>query len=193
MNKHSLIEGLRNHDKATIKYIFAQYFPMILDLVRKNGAGTSPQAEDLFMNGLEVLYLKAQEEDFKLTCSFSTILYEICRRQWLSTLRRNNRITNLSDELQHHLVAEDFSTALEKSERYDLYREYFDKLSCGCQEVLKLVLNGMSMENVATKLGFASAQYARKRKYSCKEKLMRLIKSDPRYQELAPYDESTEV
>jgi RNA polymerase sigma factor (sigma-70 family) len=189
LDSRSIIEGLRDHDKEVIGYIFSMYFPMIENLVKTNGNGSRQDAEDLFMNAMEALYLKAGDEHFTLSSAFSTLLFEICKRNWLKVLKQKKRSARVTFDTQSELIAvEDFLPALERSERYQLYREKFGKLSKGCQEVLQLTFEGFSMKEIAERLGFAGEGYARKRKFKCKEKLMQLVRSDARYQELTNYD-----
>ena len=190
MDNLSLIKGLREHDRTTIEYLFEQFFPLIENMVRANGKGSRQEAEDLFMNALEVLYLKVQDEDFKLTCAFSTLLFEICKRQWLKTLKYKKRIVRVTFDYQSELIEEnDLMLVLEQSERYHLYRAKFKELSEGCREVLSMFLEGISMKDIAERLGFASEQYARKRKFKCKEKLLKLVRKDVRFKELINYDQ----
>ena len=171
MDDEVLLGGLRDHDKEVIRYIFSQFFPMIEHLVKTNGGGSREEAEDVFMNALEVFYLKLQEETFNLTCAFSTLLFEICRRQWLKVLNQKKRLVRVTFPDSKILMEEDFTAALEQAERYELYREKFEEISPGCREILNLFLEGNSMKQIAEKLGFASEEYARKRKFNCKKKI----------------------
>jgi hypothetical protein len=65
-----------------------------------------------------------------------------------------------------------------------LYREKFQLLGDDCQKLLTLYFEKKNMEDIAKAMGFGSEGYARKRKFQCKEKLTKLIKSDERYGEL---------
>ena len=187
MTDEKLLQGLRDHDKTAIQYIFTKLFPMVYDLVRRNGGGSRPDAEDIYMNTIEVMYLKVQEEDFQLTCAFSTLFYEIAKRQWLRQLYKIKPTSRVTISLQNELIADhDLFIAFEKRDRHLLYREKFALLSEGCQQVLQLWLDKLSMQQIADKLGFASDKYARKRKFNCKKKLMELIQSDDRFNELRP-------
>ncbi|MCB0547638.1 MAG: sigma-70 family RNA polymerase sigma factor [Phaeodactylibacter sp.] len=184
MENPLLIKGLRDHDTTTIEYIFTRFFPMIENYVKSNGNGNRQEAEDLFMNALEVIYLKAEDENFELHSAFSSLLFEICKRQWLNILKRRKRTLPIASGQQPEVLEKDFQTAIETAERYQLYREKFRKLSEGCRRVLSLALEGLSMRDIAYKLGFASEGYARKRKFKCKQKLMQLVRMDARYPEL---------
>lgn len=188
MDDQSLLEGLQKHDKETIRYIFRKFFPMIENHVRKNGRGSREEAEDLFMTVLEIFYVKLEKGDFGLTSSFSTLFYEISKRQWLRVLAYKRRITRVTNSVQDELIEEGFLETMEQIEKYQLYREKFTELSEGCQKVLTMSLEGHSMKEIMLAQGFASEQYARKRKFKCKEKLIQLIQADSRYQELKDHD-----
>lgn len=189
MDDESLVEGLRSHDRATVTYIFETYFPKIEQFAARNGRGSKQEAEDLFMHALEVIYVRVSNRNFTLTSAFSTFLFAICRRQWLKTLKRKNREIRVTFPIHNELTEEsDTLAVIERVEQYQLYRETFRHMSKGCREVLELVFEGLSMKEVAEKLGFASEQYARKRKFKCKEKLKQLIRQDPRYHEMIDHD-----
>ena len=183
MDDQTLINGLKNHDKAAINYLFSKFFPMVERLVMNNSGKNIEDAEDLFMSALEVVYLKVRDDKLKLSCAFSTFFYEICKRQWLKTLKRQ-KIRSMVTFEEQRVLSNDDLLVLEKVERYNLYREKFQLLSQGCQKVLKMALDDNSMKTISEKLGFASEGYARKRKCQCKEKLTKLIRNDPKYKEL---------
>lgn len=185
MDNQALIEGLRKNDKTTISFIFIKLGPMVEDLVRKNGGGNRQEAEDIFMNALEVICIKVADEHFKLTCAFSTLFYEICRRQWLKRLKQKKRDSRVTIDLENELITEyNLFSAMEQAEKYQLYREKFGLLTEGCRQILLLWLDGVPMKKIAETLGFASEEYARKRKFNCKKKLIELIQKDERFNEL---------
>jgi RNA polymerase sigma factor (sigma-70 family) len=132
--------------------------------------------------------MKSLDEDFTLSSSFSTLLYEISRRQWLKMLTHKRRTVRVTIEQENALIEDGFVSALEKSEKYQLFREKFNHLSDGCRQVLRMTFDGYSMKEIAEQCGFASERYARKRKFKCKEKLLQLIRADNRYQELKDHD-----
>ena len=76
------------------------------------------------------------------------------------------------------------SEEMDKRERLKLYREKFQLLGEDCRKILTLFYDGVKMDEIADKMGFASAGYAKKRKHRCKEKLVALITEDDRFNEL---------
>jgi RNA polymerase sigma factor (sigma-70 family) len=185
MSTEAIIDGIRRHDRKIIRYVFDTFFPMIKQMVGTLGNGAEKDAEDIFMSGLEVIYLKTLDESFSLSCAFSTFLFEVCKRKWLSELRRSKR-AKVTVPRREDPAADvpGFEEAFEKAERYALYREKFGLLDKTCRRVLELGFNKYSGEEIALAMGFGSAGYALKRKHTCKKRLFELIRNDPRYIEL---------
>ena len=72
---------------------------------------------------------------------------------------------------------------LEAEERR-LFQKHFERLSPECQQILGMFFEGKSMEEIRKNLGLSSVGYAKKRKFVCKERLIKAIQSDPLYLEL---------
>lgn len=81
-------------------------------------------------------------------------------------------------------VGEDIFHISHENEKYDLYRQHFDRLSDECKEILNLFLEKIPLKTIATKLGLKTEKYTKKRKYQCKEVLINNIKNDLRYKHL---------
>ena len=177
------IRGIAQGNPFILKEIYATYQPAITKLVESNN-GSMEDAQDVFQEGLTVVYRKARTEDFRLTSSFLTYFYSVCRFIWLKKLRKKSRaMVTFEDTMgfsNEHSVEADFL----KKERYALYIDSLKKLGEGCQKVLSLYAQSVSMKEIARQMGYASENYAKKRKFSCKKKLLLLIEQDKRYSEL---------
>jgi DNA-directed RNA polymerase specialized sigma24 family protein len=57
------------------------------------------------------------------------------------------------------------------------------KLKPDCQQVILLFSQGVDYEEIAAKTGLKSGDYAKRKKYLCKEALMDFIKKDPEYRD----------
>ncbi|MBX2871519.1 MAG: sigma-70 family RNA polymerase sigma factor [Saprospiraceae bacterium] len=177
-------EGLLKRDSFILEHIYQELFPGIAKHVLEHN-GSQEDAEDVFQEGLMVLYRKAKGDALMLSSSFYTFLYAVCKRIWLKKKsRRKGRLALSLEEAELIQLAEDATLILEQSEQYALYRSKFELLGEACQQVLRLFFSGESMVEIAKEMGFSDARYAKKRKFICKEQLVKLIKSDSRYQEL---------
>ena len=101
----------------------------------------------------------------------STYIYSVCLNLWRKELDRKSRHSNEEKdaiEYQEH----------EKEERIKIIHECIDKLDDTCKKVLSYYyFDGMSMKDIAEKIGFANTDTAKTKKYKCKKKLDEVIKS----------------
>jgi len=179
----TLLAGISTGSPSVIRQIYTQYFDSIAQYILRN-KGTIEDAKDIFQDAMMVIYEKTQHAEFELQYSLHTFLYTICRNLWLKKLRnKSNKEVSLPDNME--LIAEDtFEEEILWRGKEALYREKFKQLGADCQRVLQLFLKGMSMEKIAKQMNFSSIGYAKKRKYKCKNKLLKSIQGDHRFKQL---------
>jgi len=163
------------------------FYFQIKVFVTKN-RGSEEDARDIYQDALMVIYQKQQKENLTLSCSFSTYLYSVCRLLWLKQLEKRKQHITVTEESGIYVdVNDNILDIFNLNEKYKLYQDHFNRLSFSCQKVLELFLAGIPLKEIANILGFKSEQYAKKRKYQCKEKLVSSIKNDPEYKKLKYY------
>ena len=169
------LEGLLGRDPAALENMYEHLFPGIAKHILDN-SGSREDAEDVFQEGLLVLYRKARKGELALSSSFYTFFYAVCKRIWMKKLSRGKakRALPLEEERVGELPDE-IEQALERSEQYQLYRQQFKLLGEDCQNLLRLFFRGQSMAEIATQMGYGSEGYAKKRKFQCKDQLVQLI------------------
>ena len=178
------LNGLLGRDARVLEHIYRELFPGIVRYILDNG-GNREDAEDVFQEGLMVLYRKAKSDALTLSSSFYTFLFAVCKRIWLKKLSRGKgkKALPLEEERVGNIEA-DAAQVLEQTEQYRLYRGKFSLLGEDCQNLLRLFFKGVSMVEIAVQMGYKSEGYAKKRKFQCKERLVQLIRDDGRYREL---------
>ncbi len=181
----AILSGLVNSDNEILGYVYKKYYPEIRFFVIKN-SGTDEDAKDTFQEALIVIYKKLKSGNLELTCSFKTYLYSVARIIWMRHLEKNKIKT---DELTDRQVFVDFEDNMElflsEQERYKMYQKYFLTLHKDCQTILKLFLQKVPLKEIQAKLNLSSEKYVKKRKYQCKEILVKRIKNDPNYKLLS--------
>ncbi len=91
-------------------------------------------------------------------------------------------VTN--DELVVQKDTLDLSESLAEVDRIKLFRMKIDLLGLECRNILKwFVEECRSMKEIAGILNISEV-FARKKKFECKQRLFRLVKEDPLYNEL---------
>jgi DNA-directed RNA polymerase specialized sigma24 family protein len=185
MTDQQLLKNLAEGDKEAMQSIIKAYWRPVSALIKKHG-GSESDAEDVFMDGLEILLRKANDPTFFVTHSIGALLMTVCKYKWLNILHRkkiyDKKVTNaLTDG---HIDMFDVQAEIELQERISVYQKHWNILGERCKHLLTLALEGNSIAEITALLGFSSEGYTRKRKHNCKEKLIRDIQNDPYFNEL---------
>lgn len=179
------LAGIRKSDPRILNRIYQDFFPRIANAIRQN-SGYETDARDIFQDALVVIFKKARDPEFRLTSSFYTYLYAVSRNLWLKKLRKKDRDWVTIDREMESI--DDGPELLDEEIRleaqYQLYRRKLKELGDQCRELLLLSLSGMRVAEIVKKMGFSSEGYARKRKFKCKEQLIKLVRKDPEFAHL---------
>jgi hypothetical protein len=98
--------------------------------------------------------------------------------------KNSNKPTNSIDDTLPIDSEIDIEQEILERERHEFYLKKMKELSAGCRQLLEFFLEGKTMREITSLLGFGSEGYARKRKYKCKEQLLNKVKQDPNFREL---------
>ncbi len=180
----AILDGVKNSENEILRYVYQKYYPEIRFFVIRN-SGTDEDAKDVFQEALIVIYKKLKNEKLELRCSFKTYLYSVSRIVWLRSLENRKIHTSELSENQIHIELDDgLEGMLEEQIRYKLYQKHFLSLHVDCQEILKLFLKKVPMREIQSRMNLKSEKYVKKRKYQCKEILVKRIQNDPNYKQL---------
>lgn len=178
----AIVEGLRLRSDYIINFVYREYFPLIKFLVTENG-GSDEDAEDVFQDGIIIIYNKISLKQLILTSSFKTFLYSVCRNLWLQKLNKRKAIFDKLSDVEEYLEISDEDLTEASYTEIELHRIiqlHFLSLTEDCQKVLRLFTKNVSLREIAEIMGFKTEKYAKTRKYLCKEELKKRIANDPR-------------
>jgi RNA polymerase sigma factor (sigma-70 family) len=179
-----ILNGIKERDTKVLDHIYLNFFPQVKGFILRN-QGVEEDAKDIYQDAVLVIYQKLQKTKLALDCSFNTYLYSVCRLLWLKQLEKRRLLKNLANEAFDDLhLDEDLLLFDNANERYKLYQDHFKLMSYNCRKILEMFLAGIPLKDIASIMGYKSEQYAKKRKFQCKERLVKSIKSDPRFKEL---------
>jgi RNA polymerase sigma factor (sigma-70 family) len=174
----SIIEGVRKQDEKTLNWLYDNYLQSVKSYVLKN-SGSIEDVSDVFQDSIIVLYKQITENSLNLTTDLKGYFFGIARNVWSAQLRRKQKTTELDFDLADVDGLDDLDLdILEK-----IISRVFQKLKPDEQKVLTLFSEGHSYEDIALTMDFKNETYARRKKYLCKEALLKFIKADPEYQE----------
>lgn len=183
----SLIKTLRSKNDQEVneafKHLFRDYFPSIKNYITANN-GTIDDAEDIFQDGLIVLYKKVRNENFELTSALKTYVYSICKYIWFNRVRKKKEV-ELEEGADFLLPDEDQLTILIKTEAGELIADLFGELGEECKNLLILFYyKRKKMKEIAQQLQLVSEQVAKNRKSRCLKKLREKVMESPYYQDI---------
>lgn len=178
------VEAILYGDNAALEQLYTDFFPQISHFIYTNG-GNHADAEDIFQEGIIVVYKKMQVTSFALTSAFGSFLYGVCKYLWMNQLRKKKRgETSLNPEMDIK-DGEDLDEVIFQREQYKLFQSKLKQLGKDCQQLLRLFFEGTKMKEIANIMGYGSENYAKKKKFTCKSALIEMIESDPAYRELS--------
>ncbi len=170
MKDQEVLERIGRGDEKALDYLYKKYYRMMTRVVTSNN-GTEQDAKDIFQDALIVFWQKAASGKLVLTSKISTYIYSICQNLWRKELDRKSRLVNEAkdgEEYPDH----------DSRERVKIIQESISALGDTCQKVLTYYyFDGLTMEKIAEKMGFANTDTAKTKKYKCKKKLDEFIKS----------------
>jgi RNA polymerase sigma factor (sigma-70 family) len=175
---NDILQRIKHRDGKSIRKIYSENFPIIRNMVLKAN-GSVADAEDVFQEALIIVYNKVIKDELVLSCTFRTYLYAVCNKLWMQRFSKNGREIRLPDytEIEDQ---DDVNLAIVKDKMFMLYQVYFLKLSDECQQVLRLYISKVPMEMIAKIMGYKSENYAKVKKYMCKQQLKNYVLNDPR-------------
>ena len=168
-----------------LQYVYKNHYPSIHHFIVSN-SGSPEDAKDIFQESIIVIYRKVKEQKhFLLNSSFKTFIYSIARNLWLKHLRAIKYEGQKIQDQQQFIELKDEPFKVSNDDlKLSLYQKYFRLLPEDCQNILKLTARDIPQKEIAQAMNFKSENYVKKRKHDCKDKLIEMIKKDPRYPDL---------
>lgn len=180
-----LIEGLMNSDHKSIEKLYDLVLPSIIFWVKRNN-GSETDGRDIFQEALLALFrkLKESKDEFHLTCTLKSYLFIICKNIWFTKLRDNRKYSsNQIGEVETVGLDDDMIERIHQLEKQQLFFKYFDLLGESCKQILQWYFDKVPMKEIAARMK-TSESYVKKRKFVCKEKLVKAVRADEKYDEL---------
>ncbi len=181
-NEHHLLAALAAGDRTATEQIYQQYFHIVNGWLIKNG-GAAADAADVFQEAMVVLFEKAADEDFRLTCSIGTYLFAISKRLWYKKLERQNREpvffkedADGEEESYGGVYEDDISAHQERETHYEQLNAALDQIGEPCRSLLKAFYHhDKSMQEIAADFGYTNPDNAKTQKYKCLTRLRKLF------------------
>ena len=118
-------------------------------------------------------------------------MYSVCRNLWLQKLNKRKAIYDKFADVEEFIdLPSDIlqEASIEEAERHRIIQIHFLSLPDDCQKVLRLFIKNIPLREIAGIMGFKTENYAKTRKYLCKEDLKKRIADDPRSHKFLKYE-----
>jgi RNA polymerase sigma factor (sigma-70 family) len=178
LSDKSILEGIKRQDDRTLNWLYDNYFQTVKKHIINN-SGTNADASDIFQDTIIVLYSQVKDNSLNLTADLKGYFFGIARNIWKAQLRKSQETIELDVDYAEEPEAEEINDPLFEK----ILSRAFQKLKPDFQKILTLYADGCSYEEIAAEMKLKNENYARRKKYLCKEALLDLIKDDPEYQE----------
>ena len=170
MKDSVVLEKISRGDEKALEYLYRKYYRMMTSAIIKNN-GTEQEAKDIYQDALIVFWQKVVSNQLTLTSKISTYLYSVCLNLWRKELDRKSRLSYEKHDRPEYMNDE-------AEERKAIIHDCINQLGDTCQKLLTYYyFDDMSMQDIADKLGFATTETAKTKKYKCKKRLDNLIKA----------------
>ena len=147
--------------------------------VIRRSRGHSQDWEDIYHDGIIVLERNIRQGKFNGDCKLSVYLASICKYICFNYNRKDGRQVSVAEIPQNNQkIAISPEEIMIDMELKAILNNELDKLKAPCKEVLRMWQLNYKAEEIAQKLNFNNAGYARKQKFRCIKKLMESIKEN---------------
>ncbi len=177
-----LLEGLAAGHRDAVTALYRSYHPVLVRWMLSRG-GMEADAEDVFQEALLVLYEKAQQAEFCLTCKLSTYLFAVSKRLWYKKLAQKGPLLSPMDEEQEEGAyyggtqpEDDLEEHWERELQFEQLEQSLEQLGAPCAALLKaFYVEKKSMQEIAAAFQYTNAENAKTQKYKCLSRLKKIF------------------
>jgi RNA polymerase sigma factor (sigma-70 family) len=170
MKDSEVIAQIKSGNENALEFLYKKNYKSILKMIVSNN-GNEQEAKDIFQEAIIFFWQKANKADFVLSSRIGTYLYAVSKNLWLKELDRKSRHSSEQKDTAEEMT-------MDKQERSKVIEEAINSLGSSCRKILMYYyFDGLSMQDIATRLGLANSDTAKTKKYKCKERLFDIIKT----------------
>lgn len=173
MDGNKIIQYFKSGEDAKAIALLYEYFPIVESYVKKNG-GSSSDAQDVFQEGLILLYKKLFKPNFEFTSKAETFLFGICKNLWFGELKMRNA-NHKGEWVDDLLLVEEVKNHLEEEKKYAVIDTVLQALGKSCLQILELFYyKGKSMLEIADLMAYNNVNTVKTQKYKCLERAKKM-------------------
>lgn len=177
--EQEILSSLAAGNRKAAEDIYKQHYAMVTGWIQQNG-GQAEDAADIYQEAMVILFEKAQNEEFRLSCKVGTYLFAISKHLWLKKLQKKQRqpVFFADDMSEEEGIAyeDDIKAHEEREGHYDQLNAALNQLGEPCRSLLKSFYHhNKSMQHIASEFGYTNPENAKNQKYKCLTRLRKLF------------------
>ena len=150
-----------------------------------NNNGKIEDVHDVLHEGFLRFLEKSDDPKFNLRCSYKGYLFGICKIIWMEELQR--RLSEPEMIAQDILLNEQHTDQMVKERKellIKILRRNIKNITAKCQKIFNYKAEELTCNEIAKKMSLDSGQIFRNKLYSCKSRLMTLVREDYEYKKI---------
>jgi RNA polymerase sigma-70 factor (ECF subfamily) len=178
-----IIEGIRKggiQQEKSIRQLYEAYFHLVHDGRRKYHQLSPDDLLEAYNESIISIRRQIVEGHFRGESSLWTFLNAIFFRKAVDIIRKSaSNLIEAVDELPDEAdVAHNMLQKMALQEDYEDLLDKLDQLGSPCKEIiLDSEYSGYNSEEIARRIGFSNAKSVNSKKYSCLQRLYKIIQS----------------
>jgi RNA polymerase sigma factor (sigma-70 family) len=163
-------------DIQTQNEIYQDCYPVVRAMILKN-QGQDADAEDIFQEGLMVLWQYCDKDGFLLSVTIKTFLYSICKNIWLKNLKKKRRLLVTIIDTWEYINVDKLVQHSHEDPMAEQFRALVKNLGKLNDKQRKLIemyyMDKKSLEEITQEMGFLNTDSAK----SQKSKILRILRN----------------
>lgn len=182
LKEQQLLEGIAANDRKITEQVYRDNYKQVQAWVQTRG-GSADDGDDVFQEAMTILFQKAQNEEFRLTCRIGTYLVAVAKYIWYKKLDKQNKRPDYQayddgeeEGKREYSYEDDVKVQEEREVHFEQLEGAMDALGEPCRSLLKAFYNeNKSMQDIATQFGYTNTDNAKTQKYKCLARLKKLF------------------
>jgi RNA polymerase sigma factor (sigma-70 family) len=166
----------KGEDHKALEALYKDVLPKIKKFIV--GTERIEEAKDIFQEAMLIFYKQVIAGKFDEKYEVAGFIYTISKNLWINRLNKKKKMTDLNQEEIPEPGERSILDNMLMEDKKDMLKRIFSQLGDKCRELLTYTIyQDLSMEDVATRMKFNSANAATTAMFRCKQKLIEIVKN----------------
>lgn len=177
MLTNTVIQRVKSGDPNTIRDLYLSLRNPFLQWLKNNYTCSEEDAKDIFQLSMVIFYDNAMQGKLdKMEVAIKTYLIGIGKNKMRELQREKNKTLDLKNALKQLVIGEVETDQEAYEQEVEIVRQALTDMGNPCKSLLEhYYYFQFSMQEIAQKLGYKSANTVKNSKYQCMLRLQRLV------------------